>query len=95
VDRTAGIVRLEPGTTKNGDGRVFDFSGLPNLCDLFADLWTAHEMLATAKHTICPWRDQGTDTRRACYSRDARGTCSWLFLQCGMAAPRGRGKVSA
>lgn len=55
VDRKAGIVRLDPGTTKNGDGRVFDFSGLPDLCDLFADLWTAHETLATAKHKICPW----------------------------------------
>jgi integrase len=55
VDRTVGIVRLESGTTKNGDGRVFDYSGLPDLVDLFNALWTSHETLAKQKHTICPW----------------------------------------
>jgi integrase len=31
VDFTAGMVRLEPGSTKNDDGRVFPFSALPAL----------------------------------------------------------------
>jgi integrase len=31
VDRRAGVVRLEPGTTKNGDGREFPFAVLPPL----------------------------------------------------------------
>ncbi|MCX6543794.1 MAG: tyrosine-type recombinase/integrase [Acidobacteria bacterium] len=55
VDRHAGIVRLESGTTKNGDGRVFDYSGLPDLVDLFNDLWTAHEAFAKSEHKIVPW----------------------------------------
>jgi integrase len=55
VDRAAGIVRLEANTTKNGDGRVFDYSGLPDLVDLFTDLWAAHEAVAKTKNRICPW----------------------------------------
>ena len=31
VDFTAGMVRLEPGSTKNDDGRAFPFSALPAL----------------------------------------------------------------
>ena len=31
VDWRAGVVRLEPGTTKNGDGREFPFAALPAL----------------------------------------------------------------
>lgn len=34
VDFAAGVVRLEPGTTKNGEGREFPFSALPPLADL-------------------------------------------------------------
>jgi integrase len=34
VDFKAGTVRLEPGTTKNRDGRTFPFSALPALGDL-------------------------------------------------------------
>jgi len=55
VDRMAGIVRLEANTTKNGEGRVFDYSGLPDLVDLFTDLWAAHEAVAKTKSRICPW----------------------------------------
>ena len=34
VDFSAGIVRLDPGTTKNREGRVFPFRALPPLADL-------------------------------------------------------------
>jgi integrase len=34
VDFTAGVVRLEPGTTKNDDGRTFPFDALPELAAL-------------------------------------------------------------
>jgi integrase len=34
VDFTAGTVRLEPGTTKNAEGRVFPFAALPALAGL-------------------------------------------------------------
>ena len=36
VDFDGGVVRLEPGTTKNGDGREFPFTPLPELADLLA-----------------------------------------------------------
>lgn len=34
VDFEAGTVRLEPGTTKNDEGRTFPFTALPELADL-------------------------------------------------------------
>jgi integrase len=34
VDFAAGVVRLEPGTTKNREGREFPFAALPPLADL-------------------------------------------------------------
>jgi integrase len=38
VDLKAGTIRLEPGTTKNRDGRLFVFASLPELCDTFKAL---------------------------------------------------------
>ena len=35
VDLSVGMVRLEPGTTKNGRGRTFPISALPRLRDVF------------------------------------------------------------
>jgi integrase len=37
VDFAAGVVRLEPGTTKNDEGREFPFSVLPPLRDLLVE----------------------------------------------------------
>jgi integrase len=34
VDLLTGTVRLEPGTTKNGEGRLFPFGSLPELKDI-------------------------------------------------------------
>ena len=38
-DRNAGTVRLEPGTTKNDDGRTFPFAVLPELADMLKRQW--------------------------------------------------------
>jgi integrase len=51
VDRGAGEVRLEPGTTKNQDGRVFPFTD--DLRALMAALWAEHEALRE-RGIICP-----------------------------------------
>lgn len=51
VDRAGGRVRLDPGTTKNRDGRVFPFTD--GLRALFDDLWAQHEALQK-KNKICP-----------------------------------------
>jgi integrase len=62
VDRAAGTVRLEPGTTKNRDGRVFVFTGLVDLQAAIDAQWAAHEALQ-AKGKLCPYvfaRKNGT-----------------------------------
>jgi integrase len=39
VDLGAGVLRLEPGSTKSGDGRTFPFLAHPLLADLIARRW--------------------------------------------------------
>ena len=46
VDRTAGIIRLDPGTTKNDAGRTFPYADLlPELGDAIESQWATHEAL--------------------------------------------------
>ena len=55
VDLRAGIVRLDPGTTKNGDGRTFPFSALPELRDLLEEQRAATTILERQTGVIVPW----------------------------------------
>jgi integrase len=48
IDWTAGIVRLEPGTTKNDDGRTFPFAVLPELADMLKKQWEQTKALQRA-----------------------------------------------
>jgi integrase len=52
VDFSAGIVRLEPGTTKNDEARVFPFT--LELRALLEDQRTKAELLRK-RGIICPW----------------------------------------
>ncbi|HEX5474971.1 MAG TPA: tyrosine-type recombinase/integrase [Vicinamibacterales bacterium] len=52
VDMEAGEVRLDPGSTKNGEGRVFPFTA--ELRALFTAQRAAHDELK-AQDTICPY----------------------------------------
>jgi integrase len=54
VDRKAGTVRLEPGTTKNREARTIVYAKIPDLQTLIEDQWRAHQAL-TATGTICPF----------------------------------------
>jgi integrase len=45
VDLDAGVVRLEPGVTKNREGREFPFSALPPLVELLKGLRASTEVL--------------------------------------------------
>ena len=54
VDRQTKTVRLEPGTTKNRDGRTFPYALLPELEEVIEHQWADHQHLA-AKGTICPY----------------------------------------
>ena len=64
VDRKAGTVRLEPGTTKNDDGRLFPYGDLlPELADTIDDQWATHERLRSTG-VLSPWvfpRLRGSD----------------------------------
>jgi integrase len=53
VDRAAQVVRLEPGTTKNTEGRTLPYGALPELVDLIEAAWAEHRRLA-ASGVICP-----------------------------------------
>lgn len=52
VDMKAGEVRLDAGTTKNGEGRVFPFTR--ELRTVMEAQWAEHERLQKAGH-ICPY----------------------------------------
>jgi integrase len=54
VDRAAGVVRLEPGTTKNREGRQFKYAELDELRSVIEGLWSVHEALEQ-RGLICPY----------------------------------------
>ncbi len=54
VDRRARTVRLEPGSTKNSEGRTLPYDLLPELVDVIEHRWQEHERLA-ADGMICPY----------------------------------------
>jgi len=55
VDLKAGVVRLDPGTTKNREGRTFPFSQLPELQALLEEQRAATTILERKTGTIVPW----------------------------------------
>jgi len=54
VDFRAGIVRLEPNTTKNDEGRAFPFDALPRLEELLAEQRAHTEAVERAAGPIIP-----------------------------------------
>ncbi len=54
IDRTVGTIRLEPGTTKNNDGRTFAYKEIVELRGVIEDRWRRNEELKRAG-IICPW----------------------------------------
>lgn len=55
VDFTAGVVRLEPGTTKNDEGRTFPFDVLPALGELLRRQRERTTAVERATGRIIPW----------------------------------------
>jgi integrase len=55
VDFHAGVVRLEVGSTKNGEGRTLPFSALPRLASLLRDQRERTEALEKAQGRIIAW----------------------------------------
>jgi integrase len=55
VDFVAAVVRLNVGTTKNGDGRTFPFGSLPELRELLEAQQAATKAAEKATGRIVPW----------------------------------------
>lgn len=55
VDFDAGIVRLEPGVTKNRDGREFPFAALPHLAELLREQRERTADVERRVGRIIPW----------------------------------------
>ena len=56
IDREHGIVRLDPGTTKNDLGRMFPYGELlPELCDVMERQWVDTKQIEQARGIVCPW----------------------------------------
>lgn len=55
VDLQAGIVRLDPGTTKNKDGRLFPFKHLPDVDKMFRAQRKLTDAAQKASGKIIPW----------------------------------------
>ena len=55
VDFGAGVLRLEPGTTKNREGRTFPFAVLPALATLLRDQREATRVVERQMGQIIPW----------------------------------------
>ena len=55
VDFEAGVVRLEPGTTKNDEGREFPFRGLPPLAELLEVQREHTRTVERETGRIVPW----------------------------------------
>jgi integrase len=55
VDIAAGEIRLEPGTTKNDEGRVFPVSVLPELAEVLSCQKHRTEAIEKSADKIIPW----------------------------------------
>lgn len=54
VDFKAGTVRLDPGSTKNGEGRMVPFAALPELADLLRQQWERTKALRARAENLTP-----------------------------------------
>lgn len=55
VDFTVGVVRLEPGTTKNRHGRSFPFRALPALAELLEGQQQHTRQIERETNQVIPW----------------------------------------
>jgi integrase len=84
VDRDKKIIRLDPGTTKNSEGRTLGYGQLPELVTVIDTAWKAHEALVKAE-TICPYvfhrnGEQVLDLREAWKAATVAAGCPGKLL---------------
>jgi len=64
IDFAAGVIRLEPGTTKNDEGRTFPFSALPRLAALLKAQRARVDSMEKDLGRVVPWvfpHDDGSE----------------------------------
>jgi integrase len=77
VDRQAGTVRLDPGSTKNDEGRLFPYGDLlPELRDVMDTQWQATKRVEQARDRLCPYvfHRNGEEIRR--FHDDWKAACA-------------------
>lgn len=75
VDFEAGTVRLEPGTTKNAEGRTFPFAALPELEALLREQRERTRAVERATGRIVPWVFHNSGERIHGYKQAWAGAC--------------------
>ena len=82
IDRAAGVMRLEPGTTKNREGRIFKYAELDEVVAAIEGLWARHEALEASGVLTPLWSSAGargsaSDVLEALEDGCTRGQCPW------------------
>jgi integrase len=80
IDLKAGIIRLEPGTTKNDEGRSFPFRALPALATLIERQREATTAVERETKRIIPWAFH----RQGEPIRDFRGAWAKACIAAGL-----------
>lgn len=83
VDRHTGVVRLEPGETKNGKGRTFPFDVLPELRDVIDSQWEYTKKWQRILGRNIPW----VFHREGNPIRDFRSAWRAACIRAGLATP--------
>ena len=87
VDFDGGFVRLEPGTTKDDEGREFPFCALPPLAELLERQREHTRAVERQTRRIVPWvfhRDgERLESIRNAWAGPCRPACRALFHICG------------
>jgi integrase len=75
VDFNAGVIRLEPGETKNKEGRTFPFAALPGLRDVLERARAYTDEVQHRRGVVIPWvfHREGKPVRR--FGVAWRGAC--------------------
>lgn len=81
VDFDEGIVRLEPGTTKNGEGREFPFSVFPELQQMLRTQQAETRIVEIEQRVVVPWVFHHAGGKRL---KDFRRGWRTACQQCGI-----------
>ena len=76
VDFEHGVVRLEPGSTKNDEGRTFPFTAFPALAELLRRQWDHTMALQMEQGAVIPWVFHRNGQRIKTFRRAWKKACT-------------------